>query len=195
MCLVIGEAEAEFKLLHQIKNESAHVDRILTRIEYLGQLTQTNLTLLLRQLVRIENFIDAIRDPVGVQYMGILQTRVVFVVQNNAQSVKIPGEVFLGLGIYFATLSADSAVFVEAQIILFHLCQLILDGEPACRKGITQMFEPISFPFNSFTECDDARAVCTISFDNLADKRVFLLQSATIEVKGMLFDLAHHYNN
>ena len=55
MCLVIGEAEAEFKLLHQIENESAHVDRILTRIEYLGQLTQTNLTLLLLQLVRIEN--------------------------------------------------------------------------------------------------------------------------------------------
>src|SRR5262245_43714059 len=86
-CLVIGEAEAEFKLLHQIENESAHVDRILTRIEYLGQLTQTNLTLLLRQLVRIENFIDAIRDPVGVQYMRILQTWVVFVVQHNAQGV------------------------------------------------------------------------------------------------------------
>jgi hypothetical protein len=87
MCLVIGEAKAEFKLPHQIENESAHVDRILTRIEYLGQLTQTNLTLLLLQLVRIEDFIDAIRDPVGVQYVGILQTWVVFVVQDNTQSV------------------------------------------------------------------------------------------------------------
>src|SRR5262245_29747840 len=87
MCLVIGEAKAEFKLLHQIENETAHVERILTRIEYLGQFTQTNLTLLLLQLVRVENFIDAIRDPVGVQYMRILQTWVVFVIQHNAQGV------------------------------------------------------------------------------------------------------------
>ncbi len=87
MCLIIGEAEAEFKLLHQIENESAHADRIGTRIEYLGQLTQTNLTLLLFQLARVENFIDAIRDPVGVQYLRILQTWVVFVIQDNAQGV------------------------------------------------------------------------------------------------------------
>src|SRR4029453_11628149 len=53
----------------------------------------------------------------------------------------------------------------------------------------------ISFPFDSFTECDDASAVCTISFDKIADKRIFLLQSATIEVKGMFFDFVQHHDD
>ena len=79
MCVVIGEAETEFKFLHQIEDKAVHVRGILTCIEDARHITEMYRTLLLLQFVRIEDFINTIGDPMGIQDVRILQTWVVFI--------------------------------------------------------------------------------------------------------------------
>src|SRR2546423_1973054 len=156
---------------------------------------QANLALLFLKLIGIENLVDAIRDPVRIQNVRVLQSRVVPVVQYDAEVVQITRKRFLSALVRFPILITELAVLLKALVILLHPREFFLNCEPACRESVAQVFKTISLSLNGFTKLLASDSIFAISLNEFAYDRILLLQSAAVHVKGMLFDFVQYDND
>ncbi len=76
---------AQLELLHHVHDEQAFVAGIFRRVERFVQDGQGERALILKEFVRVENFIHAVGDPLRVENAERFETRVILKMQDNAQ--------------------------------------------------------------------------------------------------------------
>src|SRR5262245_14082541 len=91
-----------------------------------------------------------------------------------------------------AILPADLPVFVIRNVVGLHARQPVLDTEPACREGITQVLETVGFTDDRLLQILEARAVLAVGLDEAAHDAELLHQSAAVQIEWMLLDLVKH---
>jgi hypothetical protein len=91
------------------------------------------------QLGGVEQGVDAVGDPVGVEHVGIPQAGVVFVVEGDAEAVEVDGEGVLGAAIGFAIVFGKTGDIAQRKCSCPPSSQAVFDGHPAFGEGVAQM--------------------------------------------------------
>ena len=76
---------AQLELLHHVHDEQAFVAGIFRRVERFVQDGQGERALILKEFVRVENFIHAIRDPLRIEDAELFEAWIILKMQDNAQ--------------------------------------------------------------------------------------------------------------
>ncbi len=97
--------------------------------------------MLLEEFVGVQDAIDAVGDPFGVEDVGLLQARVVTEVEHRAQVVQEADQRGLAGLIADAALVAQGFVLGIGDEILIQIFELFLDLEPAFGQFIAYVWQ------------------------------------------------------
>ena len=192
--VVVGEAEAELELAHQLQQEGVPFLRVARRIEDRGHVADAQLALAARRRVRvIQDLVDAFGDPARVQHVQVMEAGVVAVVERHPQPVQDLGELVLLLVALHAGLGAQRAVPVEGKVVLRHRGQSVLDREPGRREGVAQARQGVDLAMDRVEQRLPALGrVGAVGGDDVADHREFLPQRRLVHGEWVLPDLVEH---
>jgi len=182
---------AQLELLHHVHDEQAFVAGIFGWVERFVQDGQCERALILKEFVRVEDFIHAIGDPLWVENAQGFKPWVVLKMQDNAQVMQEADERVLAGFIGDIVRAAQAEIFILRDEVLVpaEFLEFGFDREPRLRQQIADVRQSIHLFGDLGFERLDARACSGGCLKDANDVRIFLLQTRAVNVERMLVGL------
>lgn len=142
---------------------------------------------LLKEQVGVENGVDAVGDPFGVEDVGVLKAGVFLVAEDDAQLVQEFQQGALADPIRNAALLAEIDVgFIGEVVNVMHAFEGLFDGKPVDENFALDVIQLADFLFDEVGQLAKALAGETRGRNTAKDIGIFDLQAGHVDVERML---------